>query len=147
MKERIIFAIGLFLSYILFLAIGLSNAPVRVEYIEKEKIVEVEKEIYVSNEDYMFIGEFELTAYCPCVKCSEGYGSQTATGNIATAEHTIAVDPNVIPYGSIVFINGKEYVAEDCGGAIKDKAIDIFFDTHEEALQFGRQKANVFIKK
>lgn len=79
------------------------------------------------------------TAYCPCVKCCGKSDGITATGTKATAGRTIAVDPSVIPYGTEVIINGNAYVAEDCGGAIKGNSIDIFFDTHEEALLFGRQ--------
>ena len=57
------------------------------------------------------------------------YGRLTSTGAIAEEERTIAVDPSIIPYGSIVLINGKEYVAQDCGGAIKGDKIDIFVDS------------------
>lgn len=44
-------------------------------------------------------------------------------------------------------IGGHEYVAEDTGGAMinSPRVIDIFMNTHEEALQFGRQKIEVFI--
>lgn len=80
---------------------------------------------------------FKVTAYCPCHECSGEYGRQTATGRTARAGHTVAVDPTVIQYGTHVKINGIEYVAEDCGGAVKGNTIDIFFDTHEETEQFG----------
>jgi 3D (Asp-Asp-Asp) domain-containing protein len=80
------------------------------------------------------------TAYCPCEKCSGKWGRNTATGVLAEAGRTIAVDPKVIPYGTEVIINGNTYIAEDCGGGIKGNDVDIFFDTHEEALQFGRKK-------
>ena len=39
------------------------------------------------------------------------------------------------------------YTAEDTGGAIKGNRIDIYFESHTEALYFGRQKAEVFIVK
>lgn len=100
-----------------------------------------------SNVKYM--GNFKLTAYCPCYECSEGYGTSTASGKKATANHTIAVDPKVIPYGTIVVIerNGVfyKYTAEDCGGAIKNKKIDIYFDTHSETTKFGVRYGNVYI--
>ena len=83
--------------------------------------------------------EIIATAYCPCVKCCGKTDGITATGTKATAGRTIAVDPSVIPYGTEVIINGHTYVAEDCGGAINGNDIDVYFDTHEEALQFGRQ--------
>lgn len=84
------------------------------------------------------LGEFKITAYCPCTKCcGQWTNGITSTGVTAQANRTIAVDPKVIPYGSKVLIDGKEYVAEDCGGAIKGNRIDVFFDTHQEALQWG----------
>ena len=92
------------------------------------------------------LGRYRLTAYCPCRKCSEGYGTNTSTGVQATQGRTIAVDPRVIPYGSIVVINGHEYVAEDCGGAIKGKRIDVYFNDHKTASDFGVQYAEVYVK-
>ena len=40
-------------------------------------------------------------------------------GTTAQSNNTIAVDPNVIPLGSIIKIDGMNYIAEDVGGAIK----------------------------
>lgn len=85
------------------------------------------------------------TAYCPCEKCSGKWGTMTATGVQAEAGRTIAVDPSVIPYGTHVIIDGVTYVAEDTGGAIKGNDVDIFFNTHEEALQFGRRIMTAYI--
>lgn len=67
----------------------------------------------------------------------------TSTGTVATANRTIAVDPKVIPYGSKVKIDGKEYIAEDCGGAIKGNRIDIFVDNHDNTLEQGVRYLNV----
>ena len=90
---------------------------------------------------------YTLTAYCPCVICCGNTRGITSTGTRATAGRTIAVDPRKIPYGSHVVINGRTYIAEDCGGAIKGKRIDIFCNSHSEAIRFGRQKVKVYIKK
>jgi 3D (Asp-Asp-Asp) domain-containing protein len=92
------------------------------------------------------MGRFKLTGYCACMHCCGKTDGITSTGTKAKAGRTIAVDPSVIPYGSKVIINGKEYVAEDCGGAIKNKKIDIFFNSHEEALEWGVKYAEVYIK-
>ena len=63
-----------------------------------------------------------------------------------TAGRTIAVDPNVIPYGTQVEIEGIGVrIAEDTGGAIKGNRIDLLFETHQEALEFGRQTKQVTI--
>lgn len=72
------------------------------------------------------LGQFTITYYWPG---EDKYGRLTSTGNIAREGKTIAVDPTIIPYGSIVLINGNEYVAQDCGGAIKGNKIDIFVNS------------------
>ena len=92
------------------------------------------------------LGTFKLTAYCACEKCcGEWANGITYTGTEATPDRTIAVDPSVIPLGSTIYINGQPYIAEDIGGAIKGNRIDIFFPTHNDALQFGIQYAEVVI--
>ena len=91
------------------------------------------------------LGVFKTTGYCPCRACSEGWGRHTCTGAVATAGHTIAVDPRVIPYGSKVMINGVVYTAEDRGGAVRGNHIDIFFNTHAETRQHGTQSAEVYL--
>ena len=50
--------------------------------------------------------------------------------------HTIAVDPTVIPYGTKVIIDNHEYVAEDCGSAVKGKVIDIFVEEPLEEMYY-----------
>ena len=113
-------------------------------------IEELEPEI-VQKPELESLGTFFITAYCPCKEvCSGKWGTQTASGAIATEGRTVAVDPDVIPYGTvlIITINGQEheYVAEDCGSAIIGKEIDIYFDSHSAAWEFGEQYAEVFIK-
>ena len=90
------------------------------------------------------LGEFLITAYCPCISCSDGYGTQTSTGSTCVEGRTIAVDPSVIPYGTTVMFGGNTYTAEDCGGAIKEKRIDLYFSDHQRALNWGRQYHEVF---
>ena len=97
------------------------------------------------------LGEFKLTAYCPCMKCCGKTDGITATGTTAAEGRTIAVDPRVIPYGSTVtvyFADGAShsYTAEDCGGGIKGNRLDIYFDDHQAALQFGVQSAMVYVE-
>ena len=84
---------------------------------------------------------FKATAYCPCSKCCGKWaGGNTASGTTPTAGRTIAVDTSVIPFGTKIIINGITYIAEDTGSLIEGNRIDIFFDSHEEALQFGVQQ-------
>ena len=89
--------------------------------------------------------EIVATAYCPCEKCCGKSDGITATGVKAKAGRTIAVDPKVIPYGSEVIIDGRTYIAEDCGGAIDGSRVDIFFDDHTSALEFGVKKLRAYV--
>ena len=122
---------------------------VEVKPIEPPKPVEPSEPNEVTEEsDTQHLGKFKLTAYCACVKCCGKWAnSLTATGTVPTQGRTIAVDPKVIPYGTQVVINGNTYVAEDCGGAIKGNRIDIFFDNHSEALQFGVRHEDVYLAR
>lgn len=94
---------------------------------------------------------YVLTGYCTCARCCGNYSpevtgreARTATGTVPTAGRTIAVDPSVIPYGTVVHIDGMgDYIAEDCGGAVRGNHIDVYFDSHQEALNFGRQRRYV----
>ena len=89
------------------------------------------RSIYVSATAY--------SAYDP------GNSNRTATGTLVR-HGVIAVDPSVIPLGTRVFIPGYgEAVAEDVGYAIKGYRIDVAFDSHAEALMFGRQDLEIFI--
>ncbi|MFR2774777.1 MAG: 3D domain-containing protein [Anaerostipes sp.] len=100
------------------------------------------------------MGEFLLTAYCPCEQCSEGYGKriawQRAGHKYAYSGHTIAVDPNIIPYGTKVKIEGfgdTVYTAEDCGGGVNGDHIDIYMDNHYQTEEFGKKYRKVYIVK
>lgn len=120
------------------------NEIVKEEVIEEEII---EEEI-IEEEKLVSLGNFKLTAYCPCqICCGKWAGGNTASGTRPTANRTIAVDTSVIPFGTEVIINGITYVAEDTGSAINGNKIDVYMDSHEAALQFGIQYAEVFVLK
>lgn len=102
--------------------------------------------------DDVFLGEYTLTAYCPCTRCCGKDDGITATGTLAAEGRTIAVDPHVIPYGSrvlLIFPDGtqREYIAEDCGGGVTGNHIDVFFSNHETARVFGVQSAMAYLTK
>ncbi len=91
--------------------------------------------------------QFMTTAY---TKTDAGCDDITATGTYARVGE-VAVDPKVVPYGTRMFIvsNDGEYIygiatAEDCGGGVKGKHIDLYMDTTEECFQFGRRSCTVY---
>lgn len=93
------------------------------------------------------IDTFTVTHYCTEKYqhiCNAGPPYKTASGTDVTPGRTIAVDKSVIPLGTRVIINGHEYIAEDTGGAIKGKRIDIAVDTHAQALSLGTKTYKVY---
>ena len=97
------------------------------------------------------LGTFKITHYCACVKCCGKNPSHPAYGITASGlkvkEGMIAVDKKVIPLHSKVIIEDITYTATDTGGAIKGKRIDIYCDTHKEALEKGVKYSRVYIVK
>lgn len=79
---------------------------------------------------------YKVTAYCACKKCCGKTNGITASGTKATAGRTIATDSK-FAFGTKLSINGTTYVVEDRGGAIKGNKIDMYFDSHAEALAWG----------
>lgn len=113
------------------------------------KITDVSKKISektsVKKSNKKHLGRFKITAYCPCSKCCGKADGITASGTKVKEGRTIAVDPKVIPLGSKVQIDGKTYVAEDVGGAIKGKSIDLYFNSHNDANIWGVKYRDVYI--
>lgn len=138
-------------------------AEILTEEAQREDDVEKPVEVVPIKVEEMArlvsIGEFDLTAYCSCEKCCGVWATNRpvdedgneivygASGNRLFANRSVAVDPSVIPYGTEIVIDGLRYVAHDCGGAIKGNRIDVYFDSHEEALRFGRQVKAVYIEE
>lgn len=122
------------------------------QQIENKIEIEIDKEVDTQAVEPVNLGEFKLTAYCPCKICCGIWASSRPNGVVYGAigeelkeGYSIAVDPNVIPYKTKVIINDKIYEAQDCGGAIKGNRIDVYFESHDDALEFGVQYAEVFV--
>ncbi len=88
------------------------------------------------------------TAYSAAEPGVSGWTSRGTRAKVGT----VAVDPRVIPYGTRMFIvsNDGKYVygfgvAEDCGGAIKNDIIDLYFNTVQECYEFGRRGCTAYI--
>lgn len=89
------------------------------------------------------LGEFKVSGYCGCPECSSGL-NLTCSGTVPMPEHTIAADISLYPLGTKLIINGIVYTVEDTGSMVNGNHIDIFFDSHEDALGFGLQTWEVF---
>lgn len=122
------------------------------EQYEEEIITEEQEEVVEQVEQYSTpqhrsLGTFTLTAYCSCPKCCGKWSkyNKTESGTTPQQGRTVAVDKSVIPLGTKIMINGNEYIAEDTGSGVKRNHIDIYFNSHSKALNFGKQKAEVFV--
>ena len=91
-------------------------------------------------------GRYKVTAYCACVKCCGKTNGITASGTRATANRTIAA-PRTFAFGTKVVINGQTYVVEDRGGAIQGNRIDIYMNSHSQALAWGVRYLDVTVLK
>lgn len=96
-------------------------------------------ETYHENIEWYTI---EVSYYCPCYICCGKEDGITASGNLAIEGVTVAL-PSSIPLGTIIVIDGHEYVCQDRGGAIIDYGnnyirADIFLNSHEDCLARGR---------
>lgn len=147
--KKVVLVLSLIATFMSGYYCGLYRAYEIVKEKNEIMVYEPEPGIMMAEEsapDVIYLGEFKVTAYCPCEECSDEWGYKTSTGAKATEGRTIAVDPKVIPYGSEIVIDGHTYKAEDCGGLIKGNKVDIFFDCHKDVDAYGLQKHDVFLK-
>jgi len=153
-----IFLIILGVALMILIWYNLLKIPQKIinEYYQEVTTVfkiEGPKEYEVINSDFMtYKGEFYTTSYCPCEICCEEYalnrpvvnGKQivfTAYGYVAQEGITIATDPDIIPPGTKVYIEGIGVrVAQDVGGAIKGYDIDIYFEDHSNLIDTAVRK-------
>ena len=94
-----------------------------------------------------YAGEYTIVAYC-----AEQYphlcggNPTTASGEPVTPGVTVAADPDVMPLGTRIYIDGiGERVVQDTGGAIRGRKIDLAVESHQEAVEFGCKTAKIYI--
>jgi 3D (Asp-Asp-Asp) domain-containing protein len=89
----------------------------------------------------------EVTAYCPCEKCCGQYADGiTASGYVIQQGDRFVAAPKNFKFGVKMIIPNYGVVeVKDRGGAIKGNKLDVYFDTHEQALQWGRQNLIVYV--
>lgn len=120
--------------------------------VEEQEISAIEEYSKTENLPQQFITTtLNTSAYCKCEICCGKTDGKTASGKMATAWHTVAAG-RTYPMGTIIYIpalanmpNGGWFEVEDRGGDISNEKLDIFFNTHEEATQYGRKSLEVYI--
>ena len=104
---------------------------------------EIEKKLPKVPDEQMF----RVTAYCPCSKCCGKWSDGiTASGHVIKAGDKFVAAPPGFKFGTMVEIPGYGKVPVlDRGGAIKGNRLDCYFDTHQEALNWGVKMLKVRI--
>ena len=127
-------------------------ASAELSVAEGNSVTEITQTVYVTKPTQKMT--VVATAYCSCKSCCGVYAENrpngvvyTASGAIAKANHTIAVDTSVIPFGTKVKYGDTIYVAEDTGSAIVGNKIDIYFDNHSSALEWGKRTIEIEVLK
>lgn len=90
------------------------------------------------------MGIFRITGYCGCDSCSGGH-ELTYAGTVPQANHTVSADLDQFPLGTRLQINGIVYTVEDKGSSVHGEILDIYYDSHEDAISNGVFEAEVFL--
>lgn len=97
------------------------------------------------------IKSFNTSAYCACIKCCGKTNGITASGAKATQWYTVAAGSGY-KMGTVIYIpalkdkpNGGWFVVQDRGGAISNSKLDIYMDSHNAALQYGRKTLEAYV--
>lgn len=109
------------------------------------KVVQDNNSLIGAPENYRQIIDMTATAYAPGPLDNGKWNDKTYLGG--TVRYGVAaVDPNVIPMGSKLWIEGYgPAIAEDQGSAIKGNRIDLAFNNRQQALDYGIQKIKVYV--
>ena len=115
-------------------------AAERAAEAERQRVPQVETSRGMAR--YSDVYTMEASAYLPT---DGGGGGITASGMVAR-RGVVAVDPDVIPLGTRLYIPGYgEAIAADTGGAIIGHKIDLCMESYHEAIQFGRRDVTVYV--
>ena len=120
----------------------LEKMTIRAE--QGQQAVAAQRATFEAVDAYVYIGECTVTSYCPCeICCGQWADGLTATG-IPAVPGIVAVNPEVIPLGSVVVIGGQRYLAADTG--VTGLHVDVCAGSHQDAEDFGVQTLAVWIE-
>ena len=128
-----------------------SAVSVKETPVPEEETPDPEEQAYLTMETF----SGDVLAYTDCLTVeATAYsgGGKTAMGT-ATGEGTVAVDPDVIPLGSRLYITAEDgsswvygyAVAEYTGGSIQGERVELFFRSESDCRAFGRRTAKVYV--
>lgn len=97
---------------------------------------------------WRYQGKFIITRYTSDERCCGKWADGFTYSGTRARYGVVAVDPRVIPLGSLVKVegfNGVVFKAEDIGGAIKGKKIDIWHYNYDYCIRWGKQRREVWV--
>ena len=99
--------------------------------------------------DLVSLGTYTCYAYCPCEHCcGQWSGGPTASGTMPEEGRTVAADWSVLPPGTEIYIEDVGWrTVEDTGSGIDGRTLDVYHESHQEALEFGVQQREVYVCK
>lgn len=143
--------LAIFTLFIILTSFKTENAEVGVVNQNNDSPIETYTQIaespicfLQSSDRFTTSAAFTVTHYCGCPKCCgkwSGGSEEIAYGKSGTKLtpcYSIAVDPDVIPLGTICYdMEGNPYEAVDTGSKIKGNHIDMFVGNHQQAVNLG----------
>lgn len=157
--------VGFFLGRVSALAFGKDqadpeNAPSQAAEVQPTQTIIPTPEVSfepVEPVNLVYLGEFRVTAYCSCEICCGQWAENRPDGIVygASGEELVAgvSCASPLPFGTVLEIEGVgTYIVQDRTASwVVDKygenIVDIYFDDHQAALEFGLQYRNVYMKE
>ena len=157
--------VGFFLGRVSALAFGKDqadpeNAPSQAAEVQPTQTIIPTPEVSfepVEPVNLVYLGEFRVTAYCSCEICCGQWAENRPDGIVygASGEELVAgvSCASPLPFGTVLEIEGAgTYIVQDRTASwVVDKygenIVDIYFDDHQAALEFGLQYRNVYMKE
>lgn len=157
--------VGFFLGRVSALAFGkdpeeLENAPSQTAEVHPTQTIIPTPEVSfepVEPVNLVYLGEFRVTAYCSCEICCGQWAENRPDGIVygASGEELVAgvSCASPLPFGTVLEVEGVgTYIVQDRTASwVVDKygenLVDIYFDDHQAALEFGLQYHDVYMKE
>ena len=128
-----------------------------IEEIHHHHSYYINQEVIASEPLLTSLGEYTVTAYCGCEECCGIWGQNRTDGIVYGAgmdelKQGISIATSKeFPFGTNLIIDGQEYTVQDrianwVVERYEGKIIDVYFSNHEEAVKFGKQIKEVYLK-
>ncbi len=152
----IFYALGSIFVYFVFASNNHSKEEKAIISVDLSEIIRhMEKEKEEPEETKKYLGKYTVTAYCSCKKCCGKYAENRPNGKVygaygveLKANHSVA---SSLPKGTEIEIDGidgirviEDKTANWIAEKYNNKIIDLYFDSHEEALKWGKQELDVW---